>query len=134
MSDQADSFPQNSNQTIEQEIEQAYLDLQSELLPARTSSAQTQDSPSTPTSTPTLISSPMQGSNEFYNLPCDLTSDFERHTHYSSVTMTNPVNQLPSYDSDAIAKANSSYFWLPTGCTPVETECNQVVVKNENKG
>ncbi len=114
MSDQADSLPQNSYQTIEQAIEQAYLDLQSEFLPARSTAAQTQDSPSTPSSTPPLISSPRQGSDKFYNLPSDLTSVFERPTHHSSVTMTNPANQLPSYDSDAIAQANSSYsVFLP---------------------
>ncbi len=46
--------------------------------------------------------------------------------------MTNPTNQLPSYDSDAIAKANSTYFCLSTGHTPTEIEYNQVVVKKEN--
>ncbi len=132
MSNQADSLPQNSYQTIEQAIEQTYLDPQSEFSPARSFSAQTQDSPTTPNSTPPLISSPRQGSVEFNDLPLDLTSDFERPTHYSSVTMTNPANQLPSYDSDAIAQADSSYFCLPMGRTPAEIEHNQVVVKKEN--
>ena len=93
MSDQAFSLPQNSYLTIEQVIEQAYLNFQAEFLPARSSSAQAQGSPSTPSSTPPLISSPRQGSVEFYNLPCDLTSDFERPIHHLSVTMTNPANQ-----------------------------------------
>ncbi len=56
MSDQADSNPQNSFQTIEQAIEQAYLNFQSEFLPARSSSAQAQDFPSTQSSTLLLIS------------------------------------------------------------------------------
>ncbi len=47
--------------------------------------------------------------------------------------MTNPANQLPSCDSDAIAQANSSYFCLSTGHTPAEVERNQVVIKKENK-
>ena len=68
------------------------------------------------------------------DLPRDLTSVFERPAHHSSVTMTNLANQLPSYDSDAIAQANSSYFCLPTGRTPAEIERNQVVVKKENRG
>ncbi len=107
MSDQADFLPQNSYQT---------------------------GSPSTPSSTPPLIFSPRQGSVEFYDLPRDLTSVFERPAHHSSVTMTNLANQLPSYDSDAIAQVNSSYFCLPTGRTPTEIERNQVVVKKENRG
>ncbi len=57
MSDQADSIPQNSFQTIEQAIEQTYLNFEAEFSPARSSSAQAQDSPSTPNSTPPLISS-----------------------------------------------------------------------------
>ncbi len=68
------------------------------------------------------------------DLPRDLTSVFERPAHHSSVTMTNLANQLPSYDSDAIAQANSSYFCLPTGRTPAEIERNQVVVKKEKRG
>ncbi len=48
--------------------------------------------------------------------------------------MTNPVNQIFSYDSDAIAKANSNYFCLSTGRTPAEIERNQVVVKKEQRG
>ncbi len=40
MSDQADSFLQNSYQTIEQVIKQAYLNFQTEFLPARSSSTQ----------------------------------------------------------------------------------------------
>ncbi len=63
-----------------------------------------------------------------------MTSVFERPTQYPSVTMTNPANQLPSYDSDVIAQANSSYFCLPTGHTPMGIERNQVVVKKENRG
>ncbi len=107
MSDQADPIPQNSYQT---------------------------GSPSTPSSTPPLISSPRQVSVEFYDLPCDLTADFDRPTQYPSVTMTNPANQQPSYDSDAIAKSNSNHFCLPTGHTPAEIERNQVVVKKEERG
>ncbi len=48
--------------------------------------------------------------------------------------MANPANQLPSYNSDAIAKANSSYFCLSTGYTPAEIERNQVVAKKGNRG
>ncbi len=48
--------------------------------------------------------------------------------------MTNSANQLPSHDSDAIAKANRGYFYHPTVHTPVEIECNQVVVKKEKQG
>ncbi len=48
--------------------------------------------------------------------------------------MTNLANQLPSYDSDAIAQTNSSYFCLSTGHTPAEIERNQVFVKKENRG
>ncbi len=107
MSDWADSILQNSYQT---------------------------GSPSTPSLTPPLISSPRQGSVELSNLPCDLTSVFERPALHSSVTMTNLANQLPSYDSDAIAQANISYFCLHTGRIPVEIERNQVVVKKEIKG
>ncbi len=40
MSDQADSYPQNSFQTIEQVIEQAHLNFQAEFLTAISSSAQ----------------------------------------------------------------------------------------------
>ncbi len=43
-------------------------------------------------------------------------------------------NKLPSYDSDAIAQANSSYFCLSTCRAPTEIEHNQVVVKKENRG
>ena len=67
-------------------------------------------------------------------MSCDLTSDFERPTQDPSVTMTNPANQLPSYDSDAIAQANSSYFCFPMGRIPTEIERYQVVAKNENRG
>ncbi len=134
MSDQAESNPQNSYQTIEQAIEQAYINFQSEFLPARSTAAQAQDSPSTPSSTLPLISSPRQRSEAFNDLPCDMTSDFERPTEYPSVTMTNTANQLSSYDSDTIAQANSSYFCLSTDCTPAEIERNQVVVKQEKRG
>ncbi len=134
MSDLANSIPQNSYKTIEQAIEQAYLNFQAEFLPAKSTAAQAQDSPSTPSSTLPLISSPRRESDVFYDLPCELTSDFERPTHHSYVTMTNPANQLPSCDSDAIEQANSSYFCLSTGCTPVEIERNQVVVKKEKRG
>ncbi len=48
--------------------------------------------------------------------------------------MTNPANQLPSYDSDANAQANSSYFCLSRGHTPTEIERNQVFVKKEKRG
>ncbi len=63
-----------------------------------------------------------------------MTSDFERPAQYPSFTMTNPANQLPSYDSETIAQANSSYFCLSTGHIPTEIEHNQVVVMNENRG
>ncbi len=89
MSDQADSYPQNSFCTIEQAIEQAYLNFQAEFLHARSSSAKAQDSPSTPSSTLPLISSPR-------HLHHNLTSDFERTTQEQSVTMAIPANQLHS--------------------------------------
>ncbi len=63
-----------------------------------------------------------------------MTSDFQRPNQYLSVAMTNPANQLPSYDSNAIAQANSSYFCLSTSCTPTNIEHNQVVVKKEKRG
>ncbi len=44
--------------------------------------------------------------------------------------MSNPSNQLHSYESDTITQANSSYFCGPI---PVEIKHNQVVVKNENR-
>ena len=68
MSDQEDSFPQNSYLTIEQAIKQAYLNFQAEFLPDRSTATQAQDSPSTPSSIQPLISSPRQGSDKFYNL------------------------------------------------------------------
>ncbi len=80
MSDRADFLPQNSYQT---------------------------GSPSNPSSTPPLISSPRQGSVEFYDLPCDLTSDFERPAHHSSVTMTNPVNQPPGVNIEAKSQTSN---------------------------
>ncbi len=80
MSDQADSNPQNSFRTIAQAIEQVYLNFQAEFLPARSSSAQAQGSSSTPSSTLPLISYLRQRSDVFYDLPCDMTSDFERPT------------------------------------------------------
>ncbi len=48
--------------------------------------------------------------------------------------MTNPANQLPSYDSDTSTKANSNYSCLPMGCTPVKIEHNQMVVKTGKRG
>ncbi len=104
----ADSNPQYACWTIEQAIEQAYLNFEAEFLPARSSTAQAQYSSSTPSSTLPLISSPRQRSDLFYNLPYDMTSNFERPTQYPSVTLINPANQLPSYESNAIAQANSS--------------------------
>ncbi len=103
-------------------------------MPARSFFAQAQNSLSTPSSTLLLISSPRSGIDKIYNLPCNLTLDFERPTLYPSVTMTNPIHQLPSYASASIAKANSGYFCLPTGCTPAEIECNQGFVKEANRG
>ncbi len=47
--------------------------------------------------------------------------------------MTNPASQQLSYVFDTIAHANSGYFCLPAGLTPVEIKCNQVVVKKENR-
>ncbi len=59
MSDSADSSIQpNSFSTIKQAIKQAYINFQADLLPARSSSAQVQDSLRTPSSTPPLISLP----------------------------------------------------------------------------
>ncbi len=65
MYDQEDSNPQNSFQTIEQAIEQAYLKFQAEFLPARSSSPEAQGSSSTPSSLLPLISSPRQISDIF---------------------------------------------------------------------
>ncbi len=48
--------------------------------------------------------------------------------------MSNPINQLPSNESYTIMQANSNYFCLPMGHTPLEIKCNEVVVKKENKG
>ncbi len=76
----------------------------------------------------------MQSSDKYYNLPCDMTSNFDRFTQYPYVIMTNPANQHPSHDSDAIAQANSTHFCLSMGCTPAEIELNQVVVKKEKRG
>ena len=45
--------------------------LSAEFLTAKSSPAQAQDSPSSPSSTPPLISSSRQGSDKFYDLPCD---------------------------------------------------------------
>ncbi len=65
MSDSADlTIPPNLFRTIEQAIQQAYLNFQAEFLPARSSSSQGQDSPSTSSSTLPLISSPRQGIKE----------------------------------------------------------------------
>ncbi len=47
-----------------------------------------------------------------YLITCNLTSDLERSTIYVSVTMSNPTNQLPFFESNTIAQANSSYFCL----------------------
>ncbi len=55
MCDQADSFPQNSFGIIKQAIEQSSLNSQAEFSPVRSSSAQAQESPSTPSPTPPLI-------------------------------------------------------------------------------
>ncbi len=49
-------------------------------------------------------------------------------------TISKPANQLPSYESDTIAQANSNYFCLPMGCTPMEFKLNQVAVNKENRG
>ncbi len=48
--------------------------------------------------------------------------------------MSNPANQLPSYESYTIVQANSGYFCLPLGHAPTEIKHNQVVVKKENRG
>ncbi len=62
-----------------------------------------------------------------------MTWDFERLTLYSSDTTTNPTSQLASYATDTIAHANSGYFCLPAGHTPLEIKYNQVVVKKESR-
>ncbi len=64
MSDSADlSIPPNLFRTIEQAIQQAYLNFQADLSTARLSSAQAKDSSSTPSSTPPLIPSPSKEIN-----------------------------------------------------------------------
>ncbi len=113
---------------------QAYLNFQADFLPSRSCSAQAQYSPSTPSLTLPLISSPRKEIDKIYNLPCEMTLDFYRPTLYPSVTMTNPANQLPSYASDTIAQPNSGYCYLPTCCTLAEIEHSRVVVKKENIG
>ncbi len=94
------------------------------------SSAQAQESSSTPSSTALLILSPSEEIDKTYKVPCDLTSDLERSTWYLSVTMRNLTKQLPSYESTTIVQANSSYFCQ----TLPEIKCNQVDFKKENKG
>ncbi len=47
---------------------------------------------------------------------------------YLSITMSNPVNQRPSYKSNTITQAD------PMGHTPVEIKHNHVVVMKENSG
>ncbi len=95
-------------------------------MPARLSSAQAQDSSNTPSSTPSLIPSPSEEINETYKVPCDLTSDLE--------SISNPTNQLPSYESETTVQANNNYYCLPRGHTPMQIKHNQVVVKNKWKG
>ncbi len=81
MSDRSDSsIPPNSFRTIEQAIKQAYVNFQADLLTARISSDQAQDSSSTTSSTPPLIPSPNEEINKTYKVPCDLISDLERST------------------------------------------------------
>ncbi len=133
MSDQAGFNTQNSFCNIEQIIKQAFLNFQADLLPARSSSAQAQDSLSTPSSTSPLLSSPRQGIDKIYDLPCDFTLDFERLTLYPSVTMANPTNKLLSYAFDTIEQADSSYFCLPMGNTPTDIDRNQAVIMKENR-
>ncbi len=48
--------------------------------------------------------------------------------------MSNPANQLLSYEFDTIVQASSIYFFLPMGLTPGEIKQNQVDVKNGNRG
>ncbi len=63
-----------------------------------------------------------------------MISALERSTSNLLVTMSNPTSLLPSYETDTITQANNSYFCLPTGRTPAEIKCKQVVVKKENSG
>ncbi len=53
---------------------------------------------------------------------------------YFAVSMNNPANQLPSYDSDTILQSNSSYFCLPVSHTPAEIKRDQMVIIKENTG
>ncbi len=94
----------------EQAIKQAYLNYQAVFFPDMSYFAQAQDSPSVPSSTTHFISPPRQGIDIIYDLPHDLTSDFEISNLYPSVTMINPTNQLPSYTFDSIVQDKSSYF------------------------
>ncbi len=89
MYDTADSrMPPNSFSIIEQEMVQAYLTFQADLLPARSSSAQAQDFQSDPNSTSPLIHKTYNGFLDFL--------DFERFTFYLLVTRaTMPTNFLP---------------------------------------
>ncbi len=71
---------------------------------------------------------------ETNNLPCGLTLNFENPTFTSTSTVTTPVNQLPSYDTDAIAKENRRHFYFPSVHSLVDIKSNKVIVKRENSG
>ncbi len=105
---------------------------QSDLSPARSSSVEAQDFSITLHLTPPLIPSPSEEINKTYDVPFDLSLDLEWSTLYLSVFVSNPANNFPSYESDTIAQANSSYFCLPLRHTPAEIKGNKVVVKKEN--
>ncbi len=62
-----------------------------------------------------------------------MTLDFERTTLYLSVAMSNPANQLPSYELDNTSQANNNYFCIPVGHAPSEIKNIQVVVQKENR-
>ncbi len=47
--------------------------------------------------------------------------------------MSNPANQLPSYELDTIVQSNSNHFCLPTDCTPAGIGHYKVVAKKENR-
>ncbi len=104
ISDWADSIiPLNSFRTVEQAIDEAYLNFQADFSPARFSSIWVQDSPGTPSLTAPLIPSLREEFNRAYNVPHDLTLDLERSTLYLSNNMSNPARNISMCLLDCLA-------------------------------
>ncbi len=114
--------------TVEQAIEQACLNFKANFFPVRLCYVQALNSPSTPRSTPFLISSLRQDINRTYKVPHSLTLE---HLVFIRVTTINPFNQIPSYKSDV--QANINHFCLHRKSTPAGIKNNQDVVKKENR-